>query len=217
MKLKNCLFLFIAALASTKLLGQVTTLEDFSNTMRPSQTYFWGSFSSSGIVDDPLETPSAGISQGAGFFTIGGATNNNADTSKLEIFFDSAPLNLTGNTFLVLTAEALSTNAAPSLRVYLYDTLGRGASATFTAGTFVTGSFTTAVQALSITPSGFNYGAVESMVITGDVQNGTARFNFNFDNLAVAASAIPEPSTYAAIFGALALAFVAYRRRQKAA
>lgn len=32
--------------------------------------------------------------------------------------------------------------------------------------------------------------------------------------LYVTSSAIPEPSTYAAIFGALALAFAAYRRRK---
>ena len=43
--------------------------------------------------------------------------------------------------------------------------------------------------------------------------------NFKFENNTIvlkliAAEAIPEPSTYAAIFGALALAFVAYRRRK---
>lgn len=37
----------------------------------------------------------------------------------------------------------------------------------------------------------------------------------SFDNISVAISAVPEPSTYAAIFGGLALVgAVVYRRRQ---
>ena len=49
----------------------------------------------------------------------------------------------------------------------------------------------------------------------------TFRVNFddidtgaNFDNLQVSGTVVPEPSTYAAIFGVIALGFVAYRRRK---
>lgn len=38
--------------------------------------------------------------------------------------------------------------------------------------------------------------------------------NVAWDNVAITGSAVPEPSTYAAIFGAVALAFAAVRRRK---
>lgn len=107
-------------------------------------------------------------------------------------------------------------NAASSLRVFFFDNNFLTASAAFNATSFTTGSFSTAAEVL--TPgSGFNAANVMGFYITGNIPNGLARFNYSFDNLAVAASAIPEPSTYAAILGALALGFVAYRRRQRAA
>lgn len=55
-------------------------------------------------------------------------------------------------------------------------------------------------------------------VVTNDI---TFRVDFtdidkgvNFDNLQVSGTVVPEPSTYAAIFGAIALGFVIYRRRK---
>ncbi len=41
-----------------------------------------------------------------------------------------------------------------------------------------------------------------------------AEFVYDADNNSFAISNVPEPSTYAAIFGALALAFAAYSRRK---
>ncbi|MCM2276070.1 MAG: PEP-CTERM sorting domain-containing protein [Candidatus Didemnitutus sp.] len=38
-------------------------------------------------------------------------------------------------------------------------------------------------------------------------------FRFSFDSVSVGTSAIPEPSTYAALLALAALGFVAYRRR----
>ncbi len=190
------------------------TLENFSAVVNPGFTGFYGTFSSTGNEILPSDTPSAGITQGSGFFSFTGANTTNDDNSILEIYFQ-APVDLTGLGFLALTAESLALNASPSLRIVLFSTNGNSASAVFTATQFPTGGFTTAIQALNI-GSGFAANAVELVTISGDTFNGTSRFNFSFDNLA-AVSAIPEPSTYAAIFGALALGFVAYRRRQKAA
>ena len=45
-------------------------------------------------------------------------------------------------------------------------------------------------------------------------EGGSLAFNASSATLNVTAAAVPEPSTYAAIFGAIALGFVAYRRRK---
>lgn len=57
-----------------------------------------------------------------------------------------------------------------------------------------------------------------SLVFTVNAAANTSSANIIFDNIAIGGtgtiSAVPEPSTYAAIAGALALAFAAYRRRK---
>lgn len=81
-------------------------------------------------------------------------------------------------------------------------------------GDFNLGSLTTVSVALAWT------GLFDPTQITGwsigGGNVGIAAYNMTFENMVMVA-AIPEPSTYAAIFGALALGFVAYRRRQQAA
>ncbi len=55
-----------------------------------------------------------------------------------------------------------------------------------------------------------------------DSLNGLANATYDFtptsdglyDNFAISGTVVPEPSTYAAIFGVIALVFVAYRRRK---
>lgn len=209
--------LLALALCLTALCGAVkaqVVLNDFSATVNSGFTYFYGSFSPTGSSTVGSETSIAGLSQGSGFYSINSPSAVNSDVSKLEIFF-AAPQNLTGLNFLSLAAQALAGNAAPSIRVFLYDGNGNSAYAAFLATSFPTGSFTTAIEALTVN-SGFNAAAVESMVITGNVPSGTAAFSFSFDNLAAVATGVvvPEPSTYAAMLGAAALALAAYRRRR---
>lgn len=59
---------------------------------------------------------------------------------------------------------------------------------------------------------------VENLVVNTTLANGVAFEGLELDNTGlyakIAVSAVPEPATYAAIFGALALAFAAYRRRK---
>jgi len=53
---------------------------------------------------------------------------------------------------------------------------------------------------------------INSAVTNGDIFIGSSDASNNL--LLASVTAVPEPSTYAAIFGALALGFVAYRRRR---
>lgn len=63
---------------------------------------------------------------------------------------------------------------------------------------------------------------VSTSVLSDTTNDITFRVGFdnidtgvNFDNLQISGTVVPEPSTYAAIFGAIALGFVAYRRRKQ--
>lgn len=69
---------------------------------------------------------------------------------------------------------------------------------------------------------------VASYDISNLSNNSTAQIDFTFsnfdgtevaafDNFQITGNVVPEPSTYAAIFGVFALIYVAYRRRQKEA
>jgi hypothetical protein len=69
----------------------------------------------------------------------------------------------------------------------------------------------------------FNLGAADTLysldlAALGADDSIFARITFSgnavMDNLAFSGAAVPEPSTYAAIFGVVALAFAAYRRRK---
>jgi hypothetical protein len=72
----------------------------------------------------------------------------------------------------------------------------------------ITGSTMTAY---SLDLSSLNLTGSLDLVATLSGANGV---QLNFDNLQVQGSAIPEPSTYAAILGAVVLGFVLVRRRQ---
>lgn len=213
-KIKVLLFSSIVSFAAIVASAQVT-LENFTSTIKPNEfTGFLGTWSSTGSTDIASSTPVAGFTQNSGFFTISSPAATNSETSLMISYFD-VPLNLSGLSYVILSAEALSTNTSQSVRITLFDDNNNTATAAFAATEFPTGSFTTASQLLTLS-SGFNPSAVAGFIVTGGVPSGVLRFNYSFDNLAVAASAIPEPSTYAAILGLLALGFVAYRRRLKA-
>jgi hypothetical protein len=133
------------------------------------------------------------------------------------VYGDISSLNITsGAAFLSLTVTASvdTGNAATSFTVNLFDNQLNGVlSASFNTNVFSSG-FTTATSTLAL-----YQGAVTAAVPIAYMQiagNGTtAAFRMSFNE--VVANAIPEPSTYAAIAGALMLGYVAYRRRQAAA
>lgn len=202
--MKSLKVILFSVLATT---GFSQVIQDFSAVIN-ANTFFYGTWEAGG---GSSVNPNASFVQGAGVYDITGATANNSDLSKIEFFF-SSPFSIGSNGFLEVAAQALTLNAAPSFQVVLVDTSAVTATATFNASSFLVGSYSTAYSALTM-GGGFNAASIDSMIITGAIPSGTARFNFSFDKISAVASPIPEPSTYAAIFGALALGLVVWRRR----
>ena len=144
------------------------------------------------------------------------ATNSANTDPSVDRFFEPR-LSYTGSGY-TFTSEAnngdghvivpLSGNPSgfSTLTVTLTD-LTAG-TATLTALLSGTG-FTPISQDYSFTGAGGFYVGPSSWQGTGG--------NVIFDNFSYSASAIPEPSTYAAIFGTAALGFAVWRRRRRAA
>ncbi len=190
-KLILACFLTVASLAS----AQTVTLTSFNTPTDFTPQLTWDGFTT--------------VSSGVLSVTGGDATGTvYGDIQSLSIASGASYLSLS------VTARVDSGNAATSFTVNLFDDQLNGVlSATFNTNAF-TGSFTTVTSALAL-----YQGAVSAAVPIAFVQiagNGTtAAFRMSFDE--VVANAIPEPSTYAAIAGALMLGYVAYRRRVAAA
>jgi hypothetical protein len=181
-------------------------LNDFSAFVQPDQTYFAGGWSAGDDV-----SPSTSFVQGATGYSIVDATN--LDTAYVDFYF-AGTLDLTGCDRLSLTAQLLSGNTAGTLTISLLDSAQNVATATFdlTSYTLASGATTTAAFTAS---DGFSLSDVTGFRITGGSLADSALVSVTLDNLsAVSASAVPEPSTYAALAGVVALAGAAFRRRR---
>lgn len=196
--MKKLLLAAAALLTAAGLQAQIV-LADFSTA--PDVGQATGSWSS------------ATVSTTGGVFTIGaGADNSGAQ------FIDVSTLNVgpaSNYLSLAVTARIDAGNAATQFTVNLFDDQGNGiVSAVFNSSSFNTSGFTTATAVL-----GLYDGATTANVNVALVQiaggGNTSAFRFSFDQIAATANVIPEPSTYAAIIGALALGLAAYRRRQQ--
>lgn len=184
-----------------------TQLNDFSAFVQADQTFFVGGWSAGDDVN-----PLAGFTQNAGSFSLVGGTN--ADTAYVDYYFASA-LDLTGLDSLALTATRLADNTASTIYVSLLDGGQNVATAAFDLAAFNLVSGTTATAAL--TPvGGFAFENVIGFRITGGDVAGGSMVSVTLDSLA-ATSAVPEPSTYGAAIGAIALAGAAFRRRRAGA
>ncbi len=146
-----------------------------------------------------------------GVLSIAPVSGGNPDDSGNFGFADLSQIyNATLTTHIEVEARIDSGNASNGFIVNLFDSQGLGAlTATFNAVNFNGATFTAFSSAVSVHPDN---GVRSDIAFFGIAGVGTTNaFRFSFDRI----SAVPEPSTYAAIFGALALGFVAYRRRMQ--
>ncbi len=185
------------------------TLQNFSSVVG-ANTFFHGSWEATGNTGG-TNSPNSQFVQGSGVYDFTGSApiipTNSAD-SKIE-FFNSSPVSIGPNTQLSVTAQTLSGNVATSFAVFLFDTNGKSASASFATSLFNGGNYATATLSLTF-QSGFNSSVIDSMIISGAQPGAIDAFKMSFDNVGV----VPEPATYAAIVGSAALG-LAYLRRRK--
>lgn len=151
----------------------------------------------------------------SGILTVGPVSGGNPDNSGYFAFadlFGGGSLDATGLTQLSVTAKLESGNAAPGFIINLYDGDGSGLgalTATFSTGDFNAATFTTSTMTLG---AHSELGNVANIKYFGIAGSGTgAAFRISFDSITLAA--IPEPSAYAAMAGALALGLAVWRRR----
>jgi hypothetical protein len=202
-KLCGSLFLLTTLCAEAQV-----TLQNFSNVL-DGNTFFTGSWEATG---DTIGTanPNSQFSQGAGVYNIASSTATNSADSSI-VFFNSPLLSIGTNTQISVTAKLLSGNTATSFTVFLSNTNpSLSASVSFPTSLFNSGGYATATLSFFQT-GGFNPNAIETVKITGNQIGGSSAFDISFDNI----SAVPEPSTYAAILGTATLGLAYLRRRNR--
>lgn len=147
----------------------------------------------------------------AGILSIAPVSGGNPDDGGSFTFAQLGQVyNATLVTDMLVAGRVDAGNASLGFSVILLDTQGVPALfAQFAAATFNNATFTAVPSSVQVHPSNGNISMIEYWGIAG--AGSAAAFRFSFDNI----SAIPEPATYAAIFGLLALGFVAYRRRMQ--
>lgn len=216
--MKHLVPLFSVVLLATAPAARAQVLiEDFTSVLTSTTTRYFGTWADGNA--DPYvgsANPNLGFTNSGGTLNVTGSspTPNNADTSKL-VFFHFAPfLSIGSNTLLSVTAQLLTGNVANSFKITLFSFGGGDAFATFTiANSFPTGSYSTATSPLTFGPGSFYPDSIYEVRISGDLHDGSDAFKMSFDNI----SAVPEPSTYGALFGASVFGVVVVvRRRRKA-
>lgn len=195
--MKKILALFIVFFASTAISRAQITFDDFSST--PSG-YEFGSWT-------------AATSASSGVFTVASPADNSG-SYLYAAPITTGPFNFTSLniTQVTVTARIDVGNAAQGFLITFFDSAYNGALAgTFSTASFSSG-FTTQTVTLNVYAGG---GSASDISYYGIAGSGTTdAFRVSFDSIAVSAAAVPEPTTYAGIFGLLALGFAAWRRRK---
>ena len=148
------------------------------------------------------------------------STTWNASTSVLGglegagdlIWGTALNTNFTGATMFTITATA-TTAPLGGFTFTLADNANKIASASFNWVDFAGGGVKT-VSSIITFADGFNTSSVTGPWNLAGGSSGTA---INVQLISASASAVPEPATYAALFGAAALGLAVVRRRRQAA
>jgi len=213
MQLKSSLLL-AAALCAAPLASAQHLLHGFSVFESPD-TYFVGDWELNGDAGGTTAAR-ATFSQGDGVYNFSGGLND--DASSAFFFYAASPGDLTGDSLLAVSAKLLAGNTASTFTVSLFDAFGGSAFAVFSTGDFNGNAFTTNLAAVNF-QSGFDATNVSSFQISGGQVGGIDTLDFAVDALISTSSPtmIPEPSTYAAIIGALVLGLTGSRRFRRRA
>ncbi len=149
------------------------------------------------------------VTQNAGYITIGGTARNDNGWGA-----DHVSLNATGMNFITITAQRDAGNATGSLFLQFEDVHFRTQVFSLSTSSFAIGTPTQAQIVLGVWSGSFDFTQIVGWSIGGG-NVGNNDFRMSLHNVEFAASAIPEPSTYAAFFGVAALATAAVRRRRR--
>jgi hypothetical protein len=157
--------------------------------------------------------PFGADSQNSTSYTISGTDSGSLYGSlntPISSFGSVANLYLTGT----LT---FATNPAVNFQIGVYDSDGDGRLYLANWSDFATSGVEQEIilsfSGLDNSGTGGFSNTVSTVALIGG-GSGTFAINFNLNNLATT-SAVPEPSTYGALFGIVALGFCALRRRRK--
>jgi hypothetical protein len=133
-----------------------------------------------------------------------------ADSSAQLAATFTASASIPANGALSLTAN-LGTNPGSTFILELYDINFAAQRYDGNWNNFTTGVSSTATLSFGPATSGFDFAHVTSMILSTGGGPTSPAFTVTFDQL----SAVPEPSTYAAIVGAAGLALAIVKRRKR--
>lgn len=193
---------------------------DFTGGASVGTMYYDGTFGSSAFNLSASQVAPQGVGDtnvgNQGFFgTLGSLA---ALDSQGQEFTNAKAFGLSTNGAFTFAISAGGSSDFTSLNYAAYNS--NDASATLTWEYSTDGTNFNSLEADAITNSATEFN-VDLSAITGastayirGTLSGLDTNLFYLDNVAVSGTVVPEPSTYAAIFGAVALAFAAVRRRK---
>lgn len=150
------------------------------------------------------------VTQNATTITVAGTAHddNGWGVTNLVSVLDLSLMNT-----VRITAQLDAGNTATSFNIQFFDTGLGGQAFSISSSAFVTGVMTT-VNIPVTWLSGIDPTQINGWTIGGGNSITTGPdFRMTIDQVALTTSAVPEPSTYAAIVGALALGLGVWRRR----
>jgi hypothetical protein len=196
MKLKSYLFCLLTLVGTC---SASTLLSDFNSLPTNGDFFVGGTWTNEVSFSGSSMTVGSSLADGTGSFSYA--------------LLAAGTYSFTVGDVLNYNAQINSSNASTILTVDLVDSLGNTAlTAAINTSSWVNNVAKSGSVSLISSGTG-NASDIKFFSLTGD--GTTSLFRMSINQLSV--SAIPEPSTFAALFGAAALGMAACRRRRPAA